>query len=382
MEKYDLTLARLSSQTQKRLEELSPAWMPVKNPVDYYPAMEKHGPVLAYKHAIEALHDDPEVDGLIVHLFAGFGIWFLNMKEILSSIKKSRKPILFWLIGPEKGREPTRLALEEEGWPTFFEIHRTVKVMASLFENDRRRREPPEISSPDFQIPRTLMKRVHQADEKGKKVLDEFEAKKWLKAMNLKVVKEVAVKSSEEALRAAKKVGYPVVLKGIVEGQVHKTESGLVKLGLQNADQLKSAYRKMLRLKTRPQSFLVQPMLKGDLELIAGVVRDLQFGPAVMLGLGGVQAEVYKDVAFRLAPLNQKEVFSMVSDLRGQALLKGYRGSKPVNMESLANWLIKLGWLALKFEKIQEIDVNPLLIVEGEPVAVDATIVLSPSLSL
>jgi hypothetical protein len=120
-------------------------------------------------------------------------------------------------------------------------------------------------------------------------------------------------------------------------------------------------------------------MLKGDLELIAGVVRDLQFGVAVMLGLGGVQAEVYKDVAFRLAPLNQKEVFSMVSDLRGQALLKGYRGSKPVNMESLANWLIKLGLLVLKFEKIQEIDVNPLLIVEGEPVAVDATIVLTSS---
>jgi acetyltransferase len=378
MEKYGLTLARLSPQTRKRLEELSPTWMPVKNPVDYYPAMEKHGPVFAYKHAIEALHGDPETDGLIVHLFAGFGIWALKMKEVLSSIKNFRKPILFWLIGPEKVREPIRLALEEEGWPTFHEIHRTVKVMASLFENDGRR-EPLEISSPDFQIPRTLTKYIQEADGKGKKVLDEFEAKKWLKALNLKVVKEVAVKSSEEALRAAKKVGYPIVLKGIVEGQVHKTESGLVKLNLQNGDQLKSAYRKMLRLKTKPQSFLVQPMLKGDLELIAGVVRDLQFGPTVMLGLGGVQAEVYKDVAFRLAPLNQREFFSMVSDLRGQALLKGYRGSKPVNMESLADWLIRLGWLVLKFEKIQEIDVNPLLIVEGEPVAVDATIVLTSS---
>jgi acetyltransferase len=380
MERYGLTLARLSPQTRKRLEELSPAWMPVKNPVDYYPAMEKHGPVFAYKHAIEALHDDPQTDGLIVHLFAGFGIWALKMKEVLSSIKNLRKPILFWLIGPEKVREPIRLALEEEGWPTFHEIHRTVKVMASLFENDGRKK-PLEISSPDFQIPRILTKCIQQADGKGKKVLDEFEAKKWLKAMGLKVVREVAVKSPEEALRAAKKVGYPIVLKGIAEGQLHKTESGLVKLSLQNAVQLKSAYKKMLRLKTRPQSFLVQPMLKGDLELIAGVVRDLQFGPAVMLGLGGVQAEVYKDVAFRLAPLNQKEVFSMVSDLRGQPLLKGYRGSEPVNMESLANWLIKLGWLALKFEKIQEIDINPLLIVEGEPVAVDATIVLSPSLS-
>jgi succinyl-CoA synthetase beta subunit len=223
------------------------------------------------------------------------------------------------------------------------------------------------------------MKRVHQADEKGKKVLDEFEAKKWLKAMNLKVVKEVAVKSLEEALRAAKKMGYPIVLKGIVEGQVHKTESGLVKLDLQNADQLKSAYRKMLRLKMKPKSFLIQPMLKGDLELIAGIVRDPQFGPAAMLGLGGVWAEVYKDVVFRMVPLNKEEIFEMISDLKGQVLLKGYRSSKPVNMESLADWLIKLGWLALKFEKIQEIDVNPLLIVNGEPVAVDATIVLTSS---
>ena len=220
------------------------------------------------------------------------------------------------------------------------------------------------------------MRRVQLSDEKGKKVLDEFEAKKWLRALNLRVVKEMAARSLEEAVQAARRIGYPIVLKGIVEGQVHKTELGLVKLSLRDTNQLKSAIRKMLRAKIKPKSFLIQPMLKGDLELIAGVIRDSQFGPTVMLGMGGVRAEVYKDVAFRLAPLNQKDVLSMVSDLEGQALLKGYRGSKPVNMERLADWLIKLGWLALKFEKIQEIDVNPLLIVDGEPVAVDATIIL------
>ncbi len=177
-------------------------------------------------------------------------------------------------------------------------------------------------------------------------------------------------------LKAARETGYPIVLKGVVEGQVHKTELGLVKLNLRNRDEVKSAFRKMVRAKIKPKSFLIQPMLRGDLELIAGVVRDPQFGPAVMVGLGGVRAEVYKDVAFRLAPLNQKDVLSMVSDLEGQALLKGYRGSKPVNMESLANWLIKLGGLALKFEKIQEIDVNPLLVLDGEPVAVDANMIL------
>jgi acetyltransferase len=376
MDKYGLTLAHLSPQTREKLEELTPPWMPVKNPVDYYPAMEKHGPAPAYKRGLEVLLQDPQVDGIIVHLFAGFGIWSLDMKDILSGIQKPCKPILFWLIGPEKGREPTRLALEEEGWPTFLEIERTVKVMGSLFENYGTRREPLEISSPEFPIPQTILKWDRASDEKGKKVLDEFQAKKWLKALGLRVVKEVEAKNLGEILQAAKKIGYPVVLKGMVEGQVHKTEMDLVKPNLQNADQLKSAHRKMLRVKIKPKSFLIQPMLKGDLELIAGVVRDPQFGPSVMLGLGGVRAEVYKDVAFRLAPLNQRDVLSVVTDLEGQALLKGYRGSKPVNMESLANWLIKLGWLALKLEKIQEIDVNPLLIVDGEPVAVDASMIL------
>ena len=182
-------------------------------------------------------------------------------------------------------------------------------------------------------------------------------------------------KDLDETAKAAKKMGYPIVLKGISEGQIHKTDAGLVKLNLQNTEQLISAYRKMLRPKTKPKSFLIQPMLKGDLELIVGIIRDPQFGPTAMLGLGGVWAEVYRDVVFRLVPLNKEEILKMVSDLKGQALLKGYRGSKPVNMESLADWLIKLGWLVMTFEEIQEIDVNPLLIVEGEPVALDATII-------
>jgi len=376
MEKYGLNLARLSSRTRKRLEELSPAWMPVKNPVDYYPAMEKHGPVLAYKHAMEALHDDPEVDAMIIHLFAGFGIWSLNTKEILSSIKSPRKPILFWLIGPEKGREPTRLALEEEGWPVFYEIHRTVKVMASLFEFPRRQRRRPEISPSDSPNLAPLKELTHHADGQRSKILDEHESKKWLEALGLKVVKEVVVKDLDESLKAANGMGYPVVLKGMVEGKVHKTEVGLVKLNLWSVDQVQSAYHEMFATKIKPKSFLIQPMLKGDFELIVGIVRDPQFGPVVMLGMGGVWAEVYKDVVFRMAPLNKEEILEMVSDLKGQAILKGYRSSKRVNMESLADWLIKLGWLALNFEKIKEVDVNPLLVVDGEPIAVDATIIL------
>jgi len=394
LESNGLTLARFSPQTQKRLEELSPPWMPVKNPVDYYPAMEKHGPVSAFRHAIETLHDDPEIDGLIIHLFAGFGIWLLNTKEMMPDIKKPTKPILFWLLGPDQGREVTRMALEEEGWPTFSEIHRTVKVMASLFEQSRRQVRSSvgehQISSKAtksfkiphsrFQITPSLKELYQQAEEQEISILDEHESKNWLAALKLNVVKEEIVKSYAAALRAANKMGFPVVLKGRIEGKVHKTEVGLVKLNLCNPIQLRSAYQGMLSLTPRPQFFMIQPMLKSDLELIAGIIRDPQFGPAVMLGLGGVRAEVYRDVVFRLPPLNETDVFEMVSDLKGEALFKGFRGSKPVNMKSLSEWLIRLGWLIQTFEKIEEIDINPLLIVGGEPVAVDATIILKSDL--
>ena len=375
MEATGLTLACLSPQTQKRLKDLSPDWMPIKNPVDYWPAIEKNGLALAYKHAMESLHDDPEVDGIIVHLFVGFGIWFMDMKKVMSGIKKPKKPILFWLMGPEEGREATRITLEEGGWPTFSEIHRTVKVMASLFEQSKNTNKSSEISSFEFPITHSLKELVRQADNQGPRLLDEYEAKKWLQALDLKVVEEVIVKDFEEAVTTANEMDYPVVLKGRVEGLVHKTEAGLVKLNLCNAQQLRSAYQGMLNLKLKPQFFVVQPMLKGDLELIVGITRDPQFGPASMLGLGGIWTEVYRDVVFRLLPLNQQDILEMVSELKGKELLKGYRGSKPVNMEALAEWLIRLGWLALTFEKIEQIDVNPLLIVDGEPVAVDATII-------
>jgi len=376
VERNSLTLARLSPQTVRRLEKLAPRWMPIKNPVDYFSAASEHGPALAYKLAIEALHDDSEVDGLIVHLFAGFGVWHLDMKEIMSDIKRPTKPILFWLMGPEPGREVTRLTLEEEGWPTFDEIHRTVRVMASLFEQYKYTNKSSEIRSFEFPITHSLKELTQQANEQGDSILDEYEAKKWLQALDLKVVKEVIVRDLAEAVTAANEMGYPVVLKGRVEGQIHKTEAGLVKLNLWTDEQFKSAYQEMSNLKPEPQSFLIQPMLKGDLELIVGIIRDPQFGPAAMLGLGGIWTEVYRDVVFRLIPLNQQDIFEMVSELKGKDLFRGYRGSKPLNMEALAEWLIRLGWLAMKFEKIQEIDVNPLLIVEGEPVAVDATIIL------
>ena len=376
LEKYGLPLAELSTETKRRIEAISPSWMPIKNPVDFYPAMEQVGQRKAYQAAITALNEDQQVDGIIVHIFPGTGDRTMNLTKMLSDIPESgpQKPILFWVIGTGKGYENARLFLEDAGYPVFFEIQRLTKVMAGLFEHCTQETVSalpvlPEIS--DF-----LKGEVKKRASKGPAVLDEQESKKWLKAAGLKVVEEKSAGRLDEVLSAANDLGFPVVLKGLQEGKVHKTEAGLVKLNLNTPDQVASVYQQMVNGKNRPLSFLVQPMLKGDLELIAGIIRDPQFGPAVMLGLGGVRAEVYKDVVFRLAPLLQEDVHQMVSKLKGQTLFEGFRGSRPVNMELLAQWLIRLGELALSFEQIQEIDVNPLLVVDGKPIAVDASIIL------
>jgi acetyltransferase len=246
--------------------------------------------------------------------------------------------------------------------------------MAGLFEQAPRTTALPAKSA--GKKPEALLEKIQAYRDQGLSVLDEFQAKGCLKAAGLPVVEERRLSSLEGIIAAAQELGYPVVLKGLKPGKVHKTEAGWVKLNLHHPDQVQRAFQEIAGGAIKPDAYIVQPMLKGELELIAGMLRDPQFGPAVMLGLGGVRAEVYKDVVFRLAPLNREDVIRMVSKLKGRALLKGFRGSRPVDLDLLAQWLIGLGDLSLTVENIREIDVNPLLIVEGRPVAVDATLIL------
>ncbi len=313
LEASGLTLADMAPETQRRLEKLSPPWMPVNNPVDFWPAMEKHGPEITYREGLAALVNDPGVDGIIVHLFAGFGVWFLDMEKILSGLPRPCKPILFWVMGHEKGFQATRLAIEKQGFPVFNEIQRVVRVLAGLFEI----REAGEPLPRNYKSPRIepLLRQIKQTIEaRRENVLDEWESKKILRELGLATVPEILVEDLPGALEAAHSFGYPVVLKGRSPGLVHKTEAGLVRLDLHTPEQLQSAFREMAARPKPPASFMVQPQLKGDLELIAGVVRDPQFGPAVMLGLGGTRAEVYRDVVFRLAPVNQETVQRWLKD--------------------------------------------------------------------
>ena len=182
--------------------------------------------------------------------------------------------------------------------------------------------------------------------------------------------------TADNAAVAAEEMGFPVVVKLCGEAIAHKTERGLVRLSLTSANDVRAAATDLLGAATESDGdveLLVSTMVRGDRELIAGLVRDPQFGPCVMLGVGGVLAEAVADVAFRLAPLERLDAHELIDDLGSQTLLGPFRGQPAVDRDALADTLCALGDLAGD-PAIASIDLNPLIVVEGQPMAVDALV--------
>jgi acetyl-CoA synthetase (ADP-forming) len=207
--------------------------------------------------------------------------------------------------------------------------------------------------------------------------LSEADSKSLIARYGVPVVAEHVVTSAADAVRAADDVGYPCVVKLNGPGIAHKTERGLVKLGQRTARDVHDAATSLLDAVTPddgPVSLIVARQLSGRRELIAGVVRDPQFGPAVMLGVGGVLAEAIADVAFRLVPVSRVDALELIDDLTSQRLLHEWRGEPPVDRERLVDVVLALSQLAAQEVGVLSVDVNPLIIESGVPVAVDALV--------
>jgi acetyl-CoA synthetase (ADP-forming) len=189
---------------------------------------------------------------------------------------------------------------------------------------------------------------------------------------------EREVATAELAAQAAAEIGFPVVAKLCGDAIAHKTERGLVRLKLTSAQAVHEAAADLLaaaRPDDGPVTVLVAPMVQGNRELIAGVVRDPQFGASVMLGIGGILAEAIADVVFRPAPLDRVTAHEMIADLATQKLLGEFRGEAAVDREKLVDVLVGLGKLASERSDIASIDVNPLIVrADGVPIAVDALV--------
>ena len=211
----------------------------------------------------------------------------------------------------------------------------------------------------------------------GTHTLSEAESKALLAQHGVPMPAEQVVADADGAAEAAEVIGYPVVAKLCGDGIAHKTERGLVRLGLGDAAAVRAAATDLLAAATPDDGdvgVLVAPMLRGNRELIAGLADDPQFGMTVVLGIGGIFTEALADVSIRLVPIERVDAEEMIDELRTQALLGAFRGEPAVDRERLADVLLGLSRAAIATPELVSADVNPLFVVDGVPIAVDALV--------
>jgi len=223
---------------------------------------------------------------------------------------------------------------------------------------------------------------ISDAVKAKRTVLTEIESKQLTAEAGIPVVESKLAKSKAQAVSLSRELGFPVVLKIVSPDIIHKSDSGGVKLGLENAAQAGRAYSEITAAakRTNPKAKIhgvaVQKMAKPGVEVIMGMSKDAQFGPVLMFGLGGVFVEVLKDVAFRIVPLVRRDASQMIREIKGYPLLEGYRGQEPANITVLEDLLLKLSDFIDKTPEIKELDLNPILAYSDGAVAVDARVIL------
>lgn len=215
-----------------------------------------------------------------------------------------------------------------------------------------------------------------------KRSLLEPEAKALINSVGIPIPSSGAARDEDEAVNIAESISYPVVLKVISPQVIHKTDFGGVKIGARNKDEVKRDFSDIIENIRRkvPDAevigILVEKMAFQSTEVIIGGIRDLQFGPAIMFGLGGIFTEILKDISFRLAPITKEEALGMMEELKGYPLIEGYRGSKPLDRESLSDTMVKVSKLMEEIKDIQEVDLNPVFLYPEGLTVVDARIIL------
>lgn len=222
------------------------------------------------------------------------------------------------------------------------------------------------------------MQLIDEALKRGLRQLSEYESKLLLKEFEIPVVKERLVNSIEEAKLFAESIGYPVVLKINSPWIGHKTEKGLVITNIVDEEDLVLKWQVLLERHTPKdqEGILIQEMVEGKRELAMGLTRDPQFGPCVMFGLGGIFLEILNDVTFRVAPLEERDAGEMLEEIRAKKILSNIRGMPEADRATLSKMLITIGEIGLRFDKIKEIDLNPVILKGSQPVVVDALVVL------
>ncbi|WP_327748752.1 acetate--CoA ligase family protein [Streptomyces europaeiscabiei] len=372
-----LPLPMLSEAKQAELHQWIPDYLSVANPVDNggHPVGDWRGPRI-----LDAILDDPAVGVLICPITGPFPPMSDKLaQDLVAAAERTDKLVcVVWgsPVGTEAAYRETLLGSSRVA--TFRTFANCITAVRAHLDHTRFTSayrspfdEAPRSPSPSFRKAKALMRPGQQ--------LSEHAAKQLLRAYGIRVPREQLVTSAAAAVRAASLVGYPVVMKASGARIAHKTELGLVKMGLTSASQIRDAYRELTDIARYEDvsldGVLVCQMVERGVEMVVGVTHDDLFGPTVTVGLGGVLVEVLRDSAVRVPPFAEDQAHAMLAELRGRALLDGVRGAPPADVDALVEVVLRVQRMALELgDEIAELDINPLMVLpRGQgAVALDA----------
>ncbi|MBS7657950.1 MAG: bifunctional acetate--CoA ligase family protein/GNAT family N-acetyltransferase [Candidatus Bathyarchaeia archaeon] len=379
---YGGELAELSKESINALEKILPHYWSRGNPID---VMEEAN-AERYEKVLNICLSDPNVDGVIViYTPQGAAQSTELAKKIIEAAKKKIKPILtVWMGGNEA--EEARKLFYINGVPTYPTPEKAVKTYMYMYRYKRNLEllyETPEELPIDVSPPKNHLKLIiKKAIKEGRFILNQNEADKFLDAYRIPKIEAYFVKNEEEAVKAALKIGYPIVIKAISPKIIHKSDVNGVILNIESENELRDAYKKLYEeMKSSGISLdgvYIQKMIKEiDYELILGAKKDKDFGAIIIFGQGGRNVEFIKDFAIGLPPLNQTLAKRMMEETRiYQVLIKGLRRKTPVNIRNLEEIVVQFSNLIIDFPEIMEIEINPLAVSGNNIYALDSRIII------
>jgi len=381
-EKYGVRLYDNPQQLKDVFSGVVPSFGSTKNPID----LTGQATAQDYGQALQAALTSDEIHAVIA-LYCETALFdtreFTRLLEGVQAQYAAKKPILFSLFGGERIEEAIR-GLRKKGIPVFSDVYEAVSCLGALYRSWHYLREPEEPPE-KLVIDRDALKTVlNRAACENRGFLLANEAQEIATILGIDMPRSVVATSLDEAVRAAREIGYPVVMKVVSKDILHKSDAGGVALNLENKSEVVDAYQAIRRscLSYKPdavvQGIEVVEMVRPGVETIIGARQDASFGPVVMFGLGGIYVEVMKDVAFRAAPVSRHEAQDMIASIRSYPLLLGVRGEKRKEIEGIVDVAVKLGHLIDQCRDITDIEINPLVAYDyGEGVkAVDIRVLV------
>jgi 4-hydroxybutyryl-CoA synthetase (ADP-forming) len=349
-----------------KINAVIPPWGSSRNPVDIVGDADYN----RFNNVLENVLGHKNVGSVIAMCTPSATLDYDKLAEVIVKMsKKYKKTMLASLMGLDEGIK-NREIMAAGDVPYYTYAEGAIRALRAMLKFTAWQ-QSTEGTITKFNADKAKVKKVFDAVKKqGRTNLLEEEGQEVLRAYGFPLPQSILAKTEDDAVRAAKKIGFPVVMKIASPQIIHKSDAGGVKVGMSNEKDVRDAFNTIIKnakkynQKATIKGILVQEMVKGGKELIIGSKLEPGFGPVIMLGMGGIYVEVLKDVTFRLAPITNKEADDMINSIKTKKLLEGVRGEKPSDLKKLSELIQKLSALVTDFKEIKELDMNPVLVME------------------